>query len=233
MKNLEFLFIIKCDYVDFIVSEQGSWYLYTLYCMKIMISVQSEDNIMKKKTIVGLILGTAMCLTGCGEAVIETDTLSISRDGNALYTIISDFSDPAYDLNELLSMAQEEVQDYGTGVQITNAVVEEGILNFNYAFDSLSDYAEFMDTSCFHGTVAQALQEGFKSGTELLSAKGGSTVTIGDEALQKYQLFVWNEEVAVRCDGNVLYYSENLKLTGKKDVQPAGESTGPYYVIYK
>ncbi|MBQ8816064.1 MAG: hypothetical protein IJZ84_02140 [Lachnospiraceae bacterium] len=188
---------------------------------------------MKKTTIVGLILGTAMCLTGCGQSAIETDTLSISREGGAAYTIISDFSDPAYDLNELMDMAKEEVQDYGTGVQITGATVEEGVLNFAYAFDSLSDYAEFMDTSCFYGTVAQALKEGFKSDTKLLSAKKGSTVTIGDEVLKKYQLFVWNEDVAVRCDGNVLYYSENLSLIGKTDVQPAGESSGPYYVVYK
>ncbi len=188
---------------------------------------------MKKKTIVGLILGTAMCLTGCSEAVIETDTLSISKEGTAAYTIISDFSDPSYDLNELLEMAEEEVQDYGTGVQITNAVVEEGILNFAYAFDSLSDYAEFMDTSCFYGTVAQAFEEGFKSDTKLLSAKDGSTVTIGDGALEKYRLFVWNEPVAVRCDGNVLYHSGNLSVTNKTDVYPADGAAGPYYVIYK
>ena len=188
---------------------------------------------MRKTTIVGLILGTAMCLTGCGQTAIETDTLSIFGEGSAAYTIISDFSDPAYDLNELLDMAKEEVQDYGTGVQITEATVEEGILHFAYSFDSLSDYAEFMDTSCFYGTVAQALQSGFKSDTKLLPAKKGSEVTMGDESLKKYRLFVWNEEVAVRCDGNVLYYSENLSLAGKTDVQPTGESPGPYYVIFK
>ncbi len=189
---------------------------------------------MKKKTMVGLILAVVMCLAGCGStSEIKTDTLSISGEGSATYTIISDFSDPSYDLNELLQMAQGEVQEYGTGVQITEAAVEEGVLHFVYNFHSLSDYAEFMDTSCFYGTVAQALKEGFKADTKLLAAKDGSSVSIGGEELGKYQLFVWNEEVAVRCDGKVLYYSDNLKLDGKNDVKPAEEALGPYYVIYK
>ena len=188
---------------------------------------------MKKKKIVGLLLAATMCLAGCSSAAIETDTLSLSDDGMATYTIISDFSEDYYDLEELKSMAQEEVTAYGTGVQITEAVVEEGILRFQYAFDSLSHYAGFMGTTCYQATVGQALREGYKSDTQLTSAKDGSTVQMKDAALQGYELLVWNESVAVRCDGNVLYYSSNLGLKGKTDVVPKEESTGPYYVIYK
>ena len=188
---------------------------------------------MKKKQIVGLILAATMCLTGCGSAVIETDTLTLSKEGTATYTVISDFSGPYYDLEELKAMAQEEVTAYGTGVQITNAVVEEGVLNFQYTFDSLSHYAGFMGTSCYQATVSQALKEGYKSDTRLLSAKDGSSVQMNDEALSGYKLFVWNESVAVRCTGKVMYYSENVSLINKTDVQPAEDSTGPYYVIYK
>ena len=189
---------------------------------------------MKKNQIVGLMLAVAFCLSGCGGAdAIETDTLSLTKEGTASYTIISDFSDPSYNLEELISMAQDEVTEYGTGVQISNAVVEEGVLNFQYTFDSLAHYAAFMGTSCYSGMVSQALKEGYKADTRLLSVKDGSSVVMKDEAVQGYKLFVWNEPVAVRCSGNVLYYSENLSTTGKKDVQPVTDAVGPFYVIYK
>ena len=188
---------------------------------------------MKKKQIVGLLLTAVMCLAGCSNAVIETDTLSLSKDGTATYTIISDFSEDYYDLEELKVMAQDEVTAYGSGVQITEAVVEEGVLNFQYAFDSLSHYAGFMETSCYQETVEQAIKAGYKADTHLASAKDGSTILMNDEKIQRHRLFVWNEAVTVRCSGNVLYYSGNLRLKGKTDVVPKEGSSGPYYVVYK
>lgn len=188
---------------------------------------------MKKKQIVGLLLTAVMCLAGCSNAVVKTDTLSVSKDGTASYTIISDFSEDYYNLEELKVMAQDEVTAYGSGVRITEAVVEEGVLNFQYEFDSLSHYADFMGTTCYQAAVGQALKEGYKSDTQLLSAKDGSIVLMKDDAIQKHQLFIWNESVAVRCDGNVLYYSSNLSLNGKTDVVPKEGAAGPYYVVYK
>ena len=90
-----------------------------------------------------------------------------------------------------------------------------------------------MGTSCYRATVGQALKEGYKSDTQLTSAKDGRTILMKDDSIQGYQLFVWNESVAVRCDGNVLYFSSNLSVSGKTDVVPKEESTGPYYVVYK
>lgn len=208
--------------------------MYCNYVDRHCLSLQSEDmSIMKKKQIVGLLLTAVMCLAGCSNAVIETDTLSLSKDGTATYTIISDFSEDYYDLEELKVMAQDEVTAYGSGVQITEAVVEEGILNFQYAFDSLSHYAGFMETSCYQETVEQAIKAGYKADTHLASAKDGSTILMNDEKIQRHRLFVWNEAVTVRCSGNVLYYSGNLRLKGKTDVVPKEGSSGPYYVVYK
>ena len=208
--------------------------MYCNYVDRHCLSLQSEDmSIMKKKQIVGLLLTAVMCLAGCSNAVIETDTLSLSKDGTATYTIISDFSEDYYDLEELKVMAQEEVTAYGSGVQITEAVVEEGVLNFQYTFDTLSHYAGFMETACYQSTVEQAIKAGYKSDTHLASARDGNTILMNDEKIQRHQLFVWNEAVTVRCSGNVLYYSGNLKLKGKTDVVPKEGSSGPYYVVYK
>ena len=208
--------------------------MYCNYVDRHCLSLQSEDmSIMKKKQIVGLLLTAVMCLAGCSNAVIETDTLSLSKDGTATYTIISDFSEDYYDLEELKVMAQDEVTAYGSGVQITEAVVEEGVLNFQYTFDTLSHYAGFMETSCYQETVEQAIKAGYKADTHLASAKDGSTILMNDEKIQRHRLFVWNEAVTVRCSGNVLYYSGNLRLKGKTDVVPKEGSSGPYYVVYK
>lgn len=190
---------------------------------------------MKKNRILGLVLLMILFLAGCGSTeAIKVDTLSIFRDGTATYTIISDFSEPYYDVEELKAMAQEEVDVYGTGIQISGAEVTAGVLNFQYTFDSLSHYAKFMDTSCYKSTVADALSNGYKAETRLISAKNSSNVIqMNDASIGKKNLFVWNEAVNVRCDGNVQYYSENLTLLNETDVQPKEGSTGPYYVVYK
>ena len=188
---------------------------------------------MKKTRILGLLFAVVLCIVGCGSsAEIKVDTLSISGNGAATYTIISDFSEPYYNLEELKSMAQKEVEAYGTGVQISSAEVTDGVLKFQYTFDSLSHYSRFMETSCYQGTVAAALANGYKADTKLTSAKGGS-LTMSDSSIRERNLFIWNEEVAVRCDGSVVCYSENLSLSGKTDVQPKEGSVGPYYVVYK
>ena len=190
---------------------------------------------MKKNQILGLLLAVVLVLAGCGSsAEIKVDTLSILADGAATYTIVSDFSESYYNVEELKMMAQKEVDAYGTGVHITGAEVANGVLNFQYTFDALSHYAKFMETSCYKSTVANALTNGYKADTKLTSAKNsGSTVSMNDESIRTRNLFVWNESVAVRCDGNVLYYSENLSMINKTDVQPKEGSVGPYYVVCK
>lgn len=188
---------------------------------------------MKRKQIVGLIVAAAMCFGGCGSAEVTRDTLVMNPGGNLTYTIISDFTDPAYDLDELTQLAQQEVTGYGQGVQISSAVVEEGILTFRYTFDSFAHYAAFMDTSCYQSSVAEALRNGYKQDTKLISAKDGKSVALKELAIEGYKLFIWNEKIPVKCDGRVLYYSSNLKLTGKKEVAPKEDVIGTYYVIYK
>ncbi len=188
---------------------------------------------MKRIRILGLLFVLTLGLMGCGrQAAIQKDTLSLSGEGTVTYTIISDFSEPEYDLEELKQMAQEEIDIYGSGVQISQAEVAEGVLNFQYTFDSLAHYASFMETSCYSNTVAGALSQGYKSDTKLISSKN-SSVLMKDASISERSLFVWNEAVNVRCDGNVLYFSENLTPIGKTDVQPKEGSVGPYYVVYK
>ena len=190
---------------------------------------------MKRNRILGLMLLMILLLVGCGNsAEVKENTLILSDEENVSYVIISDFSEPYYNLDELKVMAQKEIDTYGSGVQIGSTEVTDGVLNFQYVFDSLSHYAKFMETSCYKSSVSNALANGYKADTKLVSAKNSSsTITMNDRSIGERNLFVWNENIAARCDGNVLYYSENLTLTGKTDVKPKDGSVGPYYVVYK
>ena len=92
---------------------------------------------MKKGRILAVLLLLIFCMTGCGnDPVIEKDTLSVFRKGTASYTIISEFAEPYYNVEELKAMAQKEIDTYGAGVEISNAEVQNGILNFQYTFAS-------------------------------------------------------------------------------------------------
>lgn len=202
-----------------------------------IVSVQSEDRfIMKKNRVVGLVLAVLLCLVGCvnTQTAVTTDTICLSDQGTLTYEIVSDFSESYYDVTELTQMAQEEINAYGVGVSISKAAVENGVLRFAYTFDSALHYAAFMETSCYQNTVAAALANGYKSDTQLFSVKDAERMlTIGDASIRERNLFIWNEDVAVRCDGTVLYYSENLNVINKTDVEPKEGSAGPYYVVYK
>ena len=174
---------------------------------------------MIKKQMVGFLLAAVLCLMGCSNATIKTDTLSLSKDGTATYSIVSDFSEDYYNLEELMTMAQEEVED--------------GVLHFRYAFDSLLHYAEFMETTCFQGTVADAIKKGYQSDLQLTSAKADAAISLKDETIQGFHIFVWTEDVAVKCNKSILYYSDNLTLNGRAGAVPKEGSEGPYYVVYK
>ncbi len=191
---------------------------------------------MKIRTILIWTLMIGICLTGCGTssaAAFSQDTISLQKDDSLTYTIVADFAESYYDVDELTQMAEEEVQETGLGVSVQSAQVTNGVIQFTYEMDSDEDYAAFMSTSCYLGTISSALHDSYRLKVTVNSVKDDSLVTLSDVSQTDYSLFIWNEVIAVYCPGKIMYYSTNLELTDNYSVVPLDDSTGPYYVVYK
>ncbi|MCD8379322.1 MAG: hypothetical protein LUC95_03135 [Lachnospiraceae bacterium] len=191
---------------------------------------------MKIRHILPVVLIVSLFLTGCGTSEISSfdrDTVELEKDQSLTYTIVTDFGESYYDVDELTQMAGEEADETGLGVRVQSAEVTDGVIRFTYEMDSASDYEAFMDTSCYLGTIASAFDDNYRLKVTVNSTKDGSQIILSDVSRTDYDIFIWNEVIAVCCSGRIMYYSTNLELTDDYNVVPLTDSTGPYYVVYK
>lgn len=192
---------------------------------------------MKTKYILTALLAAAVVMMwGCTTASLEAvsqDTIELKDDQSLTYTIVTDFDEDYYDVDELTAMAEEETEKSGLGIRVGSAFVTDDVISFTYEMDSADDYQTFMETSCYLGTIATALSDSYKLQVTVTSVKDQTQSILADVSHTGYSLFIWNEIIAVRCPGKVMYYSTNLELTDDYDVVPAADSTGPYFVVYK
>ncbi|MCD7750564.1 MAG: hypothetical protein LUI10_02290 [Lachnospiraceae bacterium] len=191
---------------------------------------------MKIRHILPAVLIVSMFLTGCQTSEISTfdrDTIELAKDQSLTYTIVTDFEESYYDVDELTQMADEEADQTGLGIRVQSAEVTAGVIRFTYEMDSASDYETFMDTSCYLGTISSAFDDNYRLKVTVNSVKDDSQIILSDVSRTDYDIFIWNEVIAVCCPGKIMYFSTNLELTDDYSVAPLSESTGPYYVVYK
>ncbi|MCD8067638.1 MAG: hypothetical protein LUE87_01845, partial [Lachnospiraceae bacterium] len=165
---------------------------------------------MKTKHILAALLAVTVLMTsGCGtvsQEAVSQDTIELKKDGSLTYTIVADFDEAYYDVDELKDMAEEEAQDSGLGIRVGSAVVTDNVLSFTYEIDTAADYQTFMETSCYLGTIDSAFSDRYKLQVTVTTVKDQSQLTLADVSHTDYSLFIWNEIIAVRCPGKVMYY---------------------------
>ncbi|MCD8325171.1 MAG: hypothetical protein LUC90_00360 [Lachnospiraceae bacterium] len=193
---------------------------------------------MKTRHILTAMLAVTVMIisSGCGTVSLDAvsqDTIGLAKDQSLTYTIVADFDEEYYDVDELTAMAEAETEESGLGIRVSSAEVTDNVLSFTYEMDSADDYQTFMETSCYLGTIASAFSDSYKLQVTVTSVKDQFQITLADVSHTDYSLFIWNEIIAVRCPGKVVYYSTNLELTDDYDVVPLADSTGPYFVVYR
>ena len=195
----------------------------------------------------------AVCiLTGCGsEAVPDRNTVSIQKDGTIRQTIIERFEQEYYDTNtetlghydidirELEALAQEKINRFGRGDKIVcesiKASGENIIVEMTYQTDN--DYADFNNRELFSGTVSEASAQGYSM--KNLVGQDGAAVSeeeISSAGESRIVIIQTNagEALDVNVYGKIMYTSENISLSGKRDALiDAGEDDVVSYVIFQ
>ncbi|MBD5457950.1 MAG: hypothetical protein HDR27_05175 [Lachnospiraceae bacterium] len=207
---------------------------------------------MRNWTKIFMIIAAVYMLTGCGEeAGPDRNTLSIQEDGTIRHTIIDqieqeydneDMEKSEYysiDIEELEALAQERINRFGSGGKVVcESVTANGeniIVEMTYQTDN--DYTDFNNRELFSGTVSEASAQGYA--LKDLVGQNGAAVSeeevssAGENRIVIVQTKA-GETLDVNVYGKIVYTSENITLSGKRDALiDAGEDDILSYVIYK
>ncbi len=171
----------------------------------------------------GLCLLT-VCLSGCGAAGvpenIETSTLVLSREGQVTVYLVEDFGREYYDVNELTTMAKEEVAEFNeeAGVNETPVMVEAAELIDNnrvrmmYRFPDGKTYTQFGMGFFFFGTAQEAEAAGLLEDVVLQSVKDASPLSSEQLNKKGCMLFITDRRADVYCPGRVTGVSGGVSV---------------------
>ncbi len=153
------------------------------------------------------ILCLAAMLTGCGrEPEVTETTIEVKKNGQVVHTIIEDFSESYYNLDELESTIQQACDTYnasaGKEAVVLKAVKEndDHTVTVVMQYADASAYSAFNKLALFVGTVKDAFNAGYDLNVTLSSLKGDGE-QIGKEDLLKMgekHIAVVREAVNVR-----------------------------------
>lgn len=207
---------------------------------------------MRNWTKIFMIIAVVCMLAGCGEeAGADRNTLSIQEDGTIRHTIVDqieqeydndDMEKSEYyniDIEELEALAREKINISGSdGKVVCESVTANGeniIVEMTYQTDN--DYTDFNNRELFSGTVSEASAQGYAM--KNLVGQNGAAVSeeeissAGENRIVIVQTKA-GETLDVNVYGKIVYISENITLSGKRDALiDTGEEDMLSYVIFK
>lgn len=197
----------------------------------------------KGLALVLIIAVMAMGLAGCGEssdsAVTET-TIELKKNGSVIHTIVEDFAEDYYDLQELENMIQTSCDSYNASagadaVVVTEVAEEEGVLTLKMTYKDTSAYAGFNKLALFAGTVKDAYNAGYDLDVTLYSMEDDSE-SIGKEeilGMGEKHIAIVREAVDVKVWNKVLYASGDVLATGDSKTVMVGDNSALTYIIFE
>lgn len=195
---------------------------------------------MRNWTKILMIMTVAGMLAGCGsEAAPDRNTLSIQKDGTIRQTIVDQFEQEYYNIEELESLAQEKIDRSGSGERIVcESVKADGesiVVEMTYQTDN--DYTDFNNRELFSGTVSEASAQGYVMkdlvGPDGTAVSEEEVSSAGENRIVIVQTKA-GEALDVKVYGKIIYTSGNITFSDKKDaVIEAGEADMISYVIFQ
>ncbi len=178
-----------------------------------------------------LLLVAVMAMTflcGCAEQKPEeigATTVYVRNDGSIVATFVEDFSQSYYDTEELKADSEASVLAYNTSagedkVEMTFFEVEGNIAKMQMEFADAESYTDYIGETVFHGTVAEALEEGYDLKFSLTNAQDANDV-IGEHELlsmQSSNIIIVEDAVRVRSESAMIYMSSDAKFIDEYEI---------------
>lgn len=166
--------------------------------------------------------------------------IGTEENGEIVHTIVEDFGESYYDLDELKSSTEEMIADYNSSagadrVKLNSAQTQDGVVRLVMTFKSSEDYSGFYRQALFSGTVKEAFGAGYDLDVTLNSVKEEGTTISKQDILDMgdKHVAIVRENINIRPYGDILYMSSDVTLgaDGKTAVVTNGESLS--YIIFK
>lgn len=177
---------------------------------------------------------------GCGKAsspVSET-TLVFLPDGSVRSTVVEDFDEEYYSLDEMKQMIDREISVYNDAsdgeVSLVSCEVTDGNAVVLLTFRKGSDYAKFNNSEFYYGDVQGAIDAGYGLNAKLKNVLGDNIVNKDNLAdLADYHMIVMKEHVYVNTYAPILYASSNVQLQSETEAYISSDSNSFAYIIVK
>ena len=187
------------------------------------------------------ILCLAAMLTGCGrEPEVTETTIEVKKNGQVVHTIIEDFSESYYNMDELESTIQQACDTYNASAGKEAVVLKAAKENDDHTVTVVMQYADasaysaFNKLALFVGTVKDAFNAGYDLNVTLSSLKGDGE-QIGKEDLLKMgekHIAVVREAVNVRVWDKVRYGSEDVEATANAKTVSVTDADMLTYILF-
>ncbi len=195
---------------------------------------------MRKYLTILLIVCFAFLLPGCGtkEEAEDVTRLQLKKNGEVIHTIVEDFSESYYDLEELKKEIQAQTDAYNAGsdkVKLDSAELEDGIVRVVMTFQKPEDYSGFYRQALFCGTVKEAFTAGYDLNVELASADPeGSPITKAEILdMGERHILILREAVKVIPYGQILYASSDVAVSENRKEAFSSNGEMLSYIIFK
>ena len=190
-----------------------------------------------------MIITVMYVMTGCGKvnaSPSDMDTISVMKDGNIVQTIVDEFDQSLYSVDELSAMTQDKIDLYSEedGDIVCQSVEEDdNMIIVKIAYKTGEAYTDFNDKELYFGTVKDASSLGY-SVKDMVMNNGAP---LNDEQFEQIKdshvLIVQTEageELGVNVYDKIIYMSDNVTLSGKKEaIIEAGEENRLSCIVFK
>lgn len=181
----------------------------------------------------------ALGLCACGQnGKIEETSLKFEKDGTVVNTIVEDFDETLYKVEDLKSMVLGEVAAFNStagadSISVDKLEAEDGKIVLSMTYAGAGEYTEFNDSILFSGTVLEAYEAGLDFDITLTSTQedGGQ---IGKEEILKmgdYGIIILEEPVKVETASKILYTSDNVEVLSGKSAKVTETEEAAYLII--
>lgn len=178
-------------------------------------------------------------LCACGQnAAGEETSVKFQQDGTVVNTIIEDFDETLYNVDELKNMVLREVAAFnsnGNKVSVDKLEVNDNKVTVVMTYGGAGQYAEFNEKILFSGTVLEAYEQGLNLDITLTSTKkdGGQ---IGEEEILQlgdHGIIILEEPIKVVTTSKILYASDNVEILSAKTARVMEGTENVAYLIMK
>lgn len=190
-----------------------------------------------------MIIAVMYVMTGCGKvnaSQSDMDTISVMKDGNIVQTIVDEFDQSLYSVDELSAMTQDKIDLYSEedGDIVCESVEEnDNMIIVKISYKTGEDYTDFNDKELYFGTVNDASSSGY-SVKDMVINNGAP---LNDEQFEQIKdshvLIVQTEageELGINVYDKIIYMSDNVVLSGKKDaIIEAGDENKLSCIVFK